>query len=52
LRRSAPETKNTSLAPFHCRLALAYRPPLDWKKMLAFFRARAIPGVETVEANR
>jgi 3-methyladenine DNA glycosylase/8-oxoguanine DNA glycosylase len=25
---------------------------LDWKKMLSFFKARAIPGVETVEANR
>jgi len=52
LRRSRSEIKNTSGAPFHCRLTLAYRPPLDWEKMLDFLKARAIPGVETVEANR
>ena len=27
---------------------LRYRPPYDWESMLAFLRARAIPGVETV----
>lgn len=30
---------------------LAYRPPYDWDAMLAFLRARAIPGVETVSEN-
>lgn len=30
------------------RLMLAYRPPLDWKAMLLFLGARAIPGVECV----
>jgi AraC family transcriptional regulator of adaptative response / DNA-3-methyladenine glycosylase II len=52
LRLSTSEAKNTSCAQFHCRLTLAYRPPLDWEKMLDFFKARAIPGVEKVEANR
>jgi AraC family transcriptional regulator of adaptative response / DNA-3-methyladenine glycosylase II len=30
------------------RLALAYRPPLDWGALLRFLAARAIPGVECV----
>ncbi|MFV8783286.1 AlkA N-terminal domain-containing protein [Microbulbifer sp. SA54] len=30
------------------RLYLSYRPPLDWQGMLAFFAARALPGVEQV----
>ena len=29
-------------------LRLDYRAPFDWSRMLAFLRARAIPGVETV----
>jgi AraC family transcriptional regulator, regulatory protein of adaptative response / DNA-3-methyladenine glycosylase II len=29
-------------------LRLDYRPPLDWPALLAFFRQRAIPGVEEV----
>lgn len=29
-------------------LALGYRPPYPWEKMLAFLALRAIPGVETV----
>ena len=29
-------------------LRLAYRPPLDWRSLLDFFRLRAIPGVESV----
>ena len=30
---------------------LAYRPPYDWDAMLAFLRARAIPGVEMVSES-
>jgi AraC family transcriptional regulator of adaptative response / DNA-3-methyladenine glycosylase II len=33
-------------------LNLTYRPPYDWDAMLAFFAARAIPGVELVEDGR
>jgi AraC family transcriptional regulator of adaptative response / DNA-3-methyladenine glycosylase II len=33
-------------------LRLRYRAPYDWENMLAFLRARAIPGVEVVEAGR
>jgi AraC family transcriptional regulator of adaptative response / DNA-3-methyladenine glycosylase II len=34
------------------RLRLAYRPPIDLDRMLAFLGARAIPGVETAEDGR
>lgn len=33
-------------------LRLGYRPPLDWPTQLAFFRGRAIPGVEQVSDRR
>jgi AraC family transcriptional regulator of adaptative response / DNA-3-methyladenine glycosylase II len=33
-------------------LRLAYRPPYDWDAILAFLRARVIPGVETVSDGR
>lgn len=32
-------------------LRLRYRAPYDWTNMLAFFQARAIPGVELVQDN-
>jgi len=32
-------------------LTLGYRPPLDWDALLAFFAARATPGVEYVDDN-
>ena len=32
-------------------LRLAFRPPYDWDGLLAFLAARAIPGVEAVEAG-
>ena len=31
------------------RFRLAYRPPYDWPAVLAFFRARATPGVESAD---
>ncbi len=31
---------------------LPYRPPYDWPAMVAFLRARAIPGVEAVSGER
>jgi AraC family transcriptional regulator of adaptative response / DNA-3-methyladenine glycosylase II len=33
-------------------LRLRYRTPYDWKSMLSFLRARAIPGMEVVEDGR
>ena len=33
-------------------LRLSYRPPYDWPAMAAFLTERAIPGVETVSAER
>ena len=39
--------------PARCRsVLLRYRPPYDWDAMLAFLGARAIPGVEVVDARR
>ncbi|MGE3888042.1 MAG: DNA-3-methyladenine glycosylase [Vicinamibacterales bacterium] len=34
------------------RVALAYRPPLDWNALISFLAARATPGVEIVEPHR
>jgi AraC family transcriptional regulator of adaptative response / DNA-3-methyladenine glycosylase II len=31
-----------------CALMLAYRPPLDWRALMAYFNARALVGVEQV----
>src|SRR5262245_12050301 len=33
------------------RLKLAFRPPYDFARVLAFLRARAIPGIEKVDAD-
>ena len=33
------------------RLRLDYRAPYDWPRLLEFLRARAIPGVETIDAT-
>jgi len=32
-------------------LRLAYRPPFDWQAIVAFLAARAVPGVEVVDAG-
>ena len=47
LRRLA---RNKVAADRECyRFRLAYRPPYDWDAALAFFAARATPGVESVD---
>lgn len=46
LRRRRPQTRTPSDAGFSCTLTLPYRLPYDWDRILAFFRDRAIPGVE------
>jgi AraC family transcriptional regulator of adaptative response / DNA-3-methyladenine glycosylase II len=38
--------------PDSYRFRLAYRPPYDWDGVLGFLRARATPGVESVEGSR
>lgn len=47
-RRDTGEPE-ASTAWFQCSLTLPYRPPYQWERMLAFFRARAIAGVEMVD---
>jgi AraC family transcriptional regulator of adaptative response / DNA-3-methyladenine glycosylase II len=46
LRRKTASTESGAT------LRLRYRPPYDWDSLLAFLAARAIPGVEIVEAGR
>jgi AraC family transcriptional regulator of adaptative response / DNA-3-methyladenine glycosylase II len=41
----------TSDAADAVELQLSYRPPYDWRHLLAFLASRAIPGVETVDAH-
>lgn len=48
LRRDASAT---SAAATGITLTLSYAAPYDWPAMLAFFAARAIPGVECVEGD-
>jgi AraC family transcriptional regulator of adaptative response / DNA-3-methyladenine glycosylase II len=53
LRRKAVEAlPQGSTGSAGVSLRLSYRPPYDWPAMLAFLRARAIPGVEHVEDSR
>jgi AraC family transcriptional regulator of adaptative response / DNA-3-methyladenine glycosylase II len=44
--------KSAVAEPSLVTLRLGYRPPYDWDAILAFFAARAIPGVELVANNR
>ncbi|AKQ67514.1 ADA regulatory protein / Methylated-DNA--protein-cysteine methyltransferase [Myxococcus hansupus] len=49
LRRSkAPETHTST----GVTLFIPYRPPYDWESMLAHLEARALPGLEYIEAGR
>jgi AraC family transcriptional regulator of adaptative response / DNA-3-methyladenine glycosylase II len=43
------KTSSNSSPEAGVTLRLRYRPPYDWDSMLAFLRARAIPGVEVVD---
>ncbi len=49
-RKGAREAKGEATRPL--TVSLTYRPPYDFDAMLAFLKARAIPGVETVEPGR
>ncbi len=46
-RRRIPSSGNGGAL----RLTLSYRPPFDWQAMLRYLKARAVPGVEQVEAD-
>jgi len=53
LRRTAASSlPEGSASTAGVTLRLRYRPPYDWAALLAFFRARAIAGVEWVEEAR
>jgi len=48
-RRSPSQLRlKRRITPTAVTLRLGYRPPYDWDAILAFFAARAIPGVELV----
>lgn len=47
LRRTLPERPSPGLpSRIRCTLNLPYRPPYQWERILAFFRERAVEGVE------
>jgi AraC family transcriptional regulator of adaptative response / DNA-3-methyladenine glycosylase II len=48
LRRSEPRTARSA----GITLELRYQPPYDWRAVLDFLGARAIPGVERIEDDR
>ncbi len=48
---AAPSGRPTGPPNPDISLRLAYRPPYDWPRMLAFLQGRAIPGVEAVDAR-
>jgi AraC family transcriptional regulator, regulatory protein of adaptative response / DNA-3-methyladenine glycosylase II len=50
LRRLARQ--HLAAGPECYRFRLAYRPPYDWDAVLTFLKARATPGVESVEPSR
>jgi AraC family transcriptional regulator of adaptative response / DNA-3-methyladenine glycosylase II len=50
LRREAGQATDASPRG-EVTIRLRYRPPYDWPAMLAFLAARAVPGMEWVEAN-
>jgi len=52
LRRETAVTTTSARAGSPITLTLSFAPPYDWPAMLAFFAARAIPGVEVVEGDR
>jgi AraC family transcriptional regulator of adaptative response / DNA-3-methyladenine glycosylase II len=47
IRRRTRSQKLSSSETY--RFRLAFRPPYDWKSLLAFLKARATPGVEAVD---
>lgn len=52
LRRGGTAASSAATGPTgEVAILLPYRPPYDWPAMLAFLRARAIPGVETVSRD-
>ncbi len=52
LRRGGAAASSAATGPTgEVAILLPYRPPYDWPAMLAFLRARAIPGVETVSRD-
>ncbi len=52
-RRRAADVRGTEAANERgaLTLRLSYRPPLEWRALLEFFRARATPGVELVDGE-
>ena len=52
LREVRTRVRSVTAQPENERIfSLPFRPPLDWKGMLAFLAPRATPGVELVEQN-
>jgi len=50
--RELRQQRNRAVVASAFSVQLPYRLPFDWDRMLAFFSARATPGVERVEGGR
>ncbi len=49
--RQAARRRGSAGSPGPLSLRLGFRPPFDWPTVVGYLRARAIPGVEAVEAD-
>ena len=49
-RRTARRMRAPSVSP-NLKISLGYRAPFDWDRMMGFFSARVIPGVEHVSGG-
>lgn len=45
------ELRRRATVPRANRLTLAYRPPLNWSHLLAFYRLRQVVGVESIDGD-
>ncbi|MGZ5967389.1 MAG: AlkA N-terminal domain-containing protein, partial [Polyangiales bacterium] len=50
-RKTVVSLREGSVAESGVTVRLRYRPPYDWESMLAFFRRRAVAGIEVVDEH-
>lgn len=50
-RKATPDARSAAASSDTLRLQLVYRPPFEWREMLAFLGARAMRGVECIDGD-
>lgn len=50
-RKATPDARSAATPSDTFRLQLVYRPPFEWREMLAFLGARAMRGVECIDGD-